>query len=38
VIVQGYLTDQEPVPRPDGEGFLHIPAAAWQTLLEQLRT
>lgn len=36
VIVQGYLTGEAPVTPPTGEGFLHIPAAAWQRLMTDL--
>jgi len=36
VIVQGYVTDQTPGEADPDEGFLHIPAAAWKTLLDRL--
>lgn len=36
VMVQGYLTGEQPVSPPPGEGFVHIPAEAWQTLLSRL--
>ncbi|MGI8814131.1 MAG: hypothetical protein ACR2G2_02230 [Pseudonocardia sp.] len=37
VFVQGYLTDEQPVSLPTGEGFLRIPAAAWRDMFAQLR-
>lgn len=37
VLVQGYITsDAPPDAVPAGEDVLHIPAAAWQTLLSRL--
>lgn len=36
VIVQGYATSETPGTAAADEGFLHIPAAAWATLLTRL--
>ena len=36
VIVQGYTTPERPGAADPDEGFLHIPAAAWATLLTRL--
>jgi hypothetical protein len=36
VIVQGYTTGERPGAADPDEGFLHIPAAAWKTLLDRL--
>ena len=37
VFVQGYLTDEQLVSLPTGEGFPRIPAGAWRDMLAQLR-
>ena len=36
IIVQGYKTTARPSAAPPDEGFLHIPATAWKTLLANL--
>jgi hypothetical protein len=36
VIVQGYTTGERPGTADPNEGFLRIPAAAWETLLSRL--
>lgn len=36
VIVQGYVTGEQPGPADPNEGFLRIPASAWGTLLANL--